>query len=216
MRLLTLGALSVLALSACESIDTAAFMGDEAGAFLDEGGFGNATLHNTQVQNGTKAYVQQLGARFAADVGTNVTFEFNSAVLDNQARAVLNDQARWIKQFPEVRFSVVGHADLVGTKQYNSRIGYKRAQAVVRYLTGTGISRSRVIAVKTRGELEPVIHTQAPERQNRRAITTVSGFFKRHPTVLSGKYSQVMYRKYTQTPDAAPDHYTLEPDAGDK
>ena len=46
------------------------------------------------------------------------------------------------------------------------------------------------------GETQPLIVTQDRERRNRRTVTEVSGFLKRHPTVLDGKYAQIIYREY--------------------
>ena len=125
-----------------------------------------------------------------------VTFAFNSARLDNGARATLREQANWIRQFPEVRFRVYGHTDLVGSSAYNKRLGLARANAAVRYLIAQGISRSRLEAVVSYGETNPAVPTSGRERLNRRAVTQVSGFVQRHPTVMDGKYAQIIYRDY--------------------
>ena len=50
----------VLALAACAQ---------EAGSFLDEGGFGNPTMNNTQIQNGDITFLANLNQRFTADAG---------------------------------------------------------------------------------------------------------------------------------------------------
>jgi len=41
-----------------------------------------------------------------------------------------------------------------------------------------------------------LIVSQGRERANRRTVTEVNGFVKRHPTVLDGKYAQIIYRDY--------------------
>jgi peptidoglycan-associated lipoprotein len=168
----------------------------EAGYQVDGGAFGNATMNNTLVMNGEQDYAISLANRFAEEVPSTVNFEFDSTVLDAQARAVLDIQANWIKQFPEVRFRVYGHTDAVGSAAYNKRLGQRRANAVVRYLSSKGISRSRLEAVASFGETQPLVISQGRERQNRRTVTEVSGFLKRHPTILDGKYAQVVYREY--------------------
>jgi len=168
----------------------------EAGSQVDTGRFGDATNNNTLVMTGQLDYAVALGERFAAQVPTTINFAFDSAELDEQARATLARQADWIRQFPEVRFKVFGHTDLVGSDGYNKRLGQRRANAAVRYLVSQGISRSRLQAVVSYGESRPVIQTQDRERQNRRTVTEVSGFVKRHPTVLDGKYAQIIYREY--------------------
>lgn len=179
-----------LALAACEK---------EAGHELDLNSFGNATNNNQLVMRGELDYAISLGNRFASEVPTTITFAFDSAVLDSAARATLDRQANWIRQFPEVRFKVFGHTDKVGSSAYNRQLGQRRANAVVNYFAQRGISRGRLEALVSFGETRPLIDTPARERQNRRTVTEVSGFVKRHPTVLDGKYAQIIYREYVQS-----------------
>jgi peptidoglycan-associated lipoprotein len=169
----------------------------QAGAPLnDNGTFGQATLNNSLIQQDEENYALNLATRFASEVPTTINFEFNSAQLDQQARTVLTEQANWIRQFPEVRFRVYGHTDAVGGSSFNKRLGQRRANAAVSFLTSQGIKRSRLEAVASFGETQLVILSQGPERQNRRTVTEVTGFVKRHPTVLDGKYGRIIYRDY--------------------
>lgn len=177
-----------------------------AGYEIDGGTFGNATFNNQQIQTGAKQYVDVLNDRFAAEVPNTITFAFDSAVLDAAAQATLYEQAKWIRQFPEVRFRVYGHTDAVGSSSYNKRLGLRRANAAVSYLTSQGISRSRLEAVASFGEAQPVVVTSGRERRNRRTVTEVSGFVGRHPTVMDGKYAQVIYRDFV---DSAQSEQTL-------
>lgn len=171
----------------------------EAGALVDTGEFGNATANNTLILTGERQYTFDLANRFASEVITTVNFAFNSAQLDGGARDALREQARWIRQFPEVRFRVYGHTDAVGSTAYNKRLGLARANAVVHYLSTQGISRSRLEAVASFGETQPLIVTQGRERRNRRTVTEVTGFVEQHPNVLDGKYAQIIYRDYVES-----------------
>lgn len=173
--------------------------GYEAGHELDRGNFGNSTLNNSLVMSGDRSFAIQLAGRFAQEVSPTINFAFDSATLDSQSRAVLDQQATWIKQFPEVRFRVYGHTDSVGSAGYNKSLGLRRARAAVNYLSSRGINRSRLEAVVSYGETQPLIVTQGRERQNRRTVTEVSGFVERHPSLLDGKYAQVVYREYHET-----------------
>ena len=168
----------------------------EAGSIVDGGSFGDANMHNQLVMRGEKGYVYDLANRFSNEVLSTVNFAFNSAALDAGARDTLREQARWIKQFPEVRFRVYGHTDLVGSAGYNKVLGKRRADAVVNFLVGQGISRNRLEAVASFGETQPLIVTQGRERRNRRTVTEVSGFVKSHPIIMDGKYAEVVYREY--------------------
>ncbi len=98
-----------------------------------------------------------------------------------------------------MRFKVFGHTDLVGSAGYNQRLGLRRAQAAVAYLTSQGISRSRLEAVVSFGKTRPLIQTSAPEMRNRRTVTEVSGFVESHPLVLNGKYAAIIWREYTES-----------------
>ena len=182
-----------LALAGCS--DTSTF-NSEAGAFLDEGGFGNPTMNNTQIHNGDLTFLANLNQRFSSEVPTQVTFEFDKSTLDADARAILREQANWIRQFPEIQFSVFGHTDLVGSAAYNEALGRRRANAVVNYLVSQGVSRSRLKALVSFGKTRPVIDTPNRERRNRRTVTEVSGMVENAPMVLNGKYAQIIFREY--------------------
>lgn len=187
MKKLVLVAGISLALSGCAQ---------EAGDFVRTGDFGNATMNNALVMRGDQSYAIALGERFAREIPTTVNFAFNSDHLDGAAQQVLDRQADWIRQFPEVRFNVYGYTDNVGTSSYNYGLGRRRANAVVQYLSSRGISRSRLNSLVSYGKTRPVIDVPGPERANRRSVTEVAGFLARHPTVLDGKYAQIIYREY--------------------
>ncbi len=189
-----LAATALLALTACG--ESSVSWDRELGSEVDKGSFGNATMNNTLIQTGELSYTVALAERFNAEVPNTINFAFNSSELSDEARAVLQKQANFIKQFPEVRFRVFGHADKVGSNAYNQRLGLRRAQAAVAYLTSLGISRSRLEAVVSYGETRPLIATNEAEVRNRRTVTEVSGFVKSHPLVLNGKYAQIIWRDY--------------------
>jgi len=146
MKIYLTAALALTTLAGCNDIYGGAKEFDrEVGSRIDNGTFGGATMNNHLVQTGASGTTINLQRRFAGEVDTTVNFAFNSAVLDADARATLTQQASWIRQFPEVRFKVFGHTDLVGSNGYNRRLGLRRAQAAVRFLSTQGIDRSRFL-----------------------------------------------------------------------
>jgi outer membrane protein OmpA-like peptidoglycan-associated protein len=184
-------------IAGCANIDqTFPSFNREAGAVMNTGDFGNSTMNNSLVQSGDRSYTINLAHRFASEVNTTINFPFNSTALDEEARGILRQQADWIRQFPEVRFKVFGHTDLVGSQAYNRNLGQRRAEAVVQYLGTQGINRSRLEAVVSFGETQPLVVTEGRERRNRRTVTEVSGFVQNHPSVLNGKYAEVIFREY--------------------
>lgn len=197
MKYLVIPAMALAALSACARNDpTQSSFYREAGAALDNGGFGNATMNNVLAQSGDSSYRISLQHRFSAEVQSTINFEFGSTALDEQARAALRQQADWINQFPEVHFKVYGHTDLVGSTASNRRLGLARAQAAVLYLESQGVSRSRLEAVVSFGETQPLIVTEGQERRNRRTVTEVAGFIQNNPAVLNGQYAAIIFRDY--------------------
>jgi len=205
-----LAASALLVLTACGETSTS--WDRELGSEVDKGQFGNATMNNTLIQTGEMSYTVALAERFSAEVPDTINFAFNSAELSDDARAILKKQADFIRQFPEVRFRVFGHTDKVGSNGYNQRLGLRRAQAAVAYLSSLGISRSRLEAVVSYGETRPIIATNQAEVRNRRTVTEVSGFVKSHPLVLNGKYAAIIWRDYVDS--AVRPHVGVAADAG--
>ena len=203
---------ALLVLTACGTSSTS--WDQELGAEVDKGNFGNATMNNVLIQSGQLDYAIALAERFSAEVPDTINFEFNSAELSEEAKSVLKKQADFIRQFPEVRFRVFGHTDLVGSVGYNQKLGMRRAQAAVAYLSSLGISKSRLEAVISYGKTRPLIATNEPEMRNRRTVTEVSGFVKSHPLVLNGKYAAIIWRDYVASGERPHDGTEATAEAG--
>jgi OOP family OmpA-OmpF porin len=94
-------------------------------------------------------------------------FEFNKAVLTADARKKLDAEViAKLKDMGDIRYiNVNGHADRLGTPQYNQRLSEKRAEAVRAYLVSKGADPAKV-EVFGFGKTLPV--KSCPE-QNKRA-----------------------------------------------
>ena len=197
-----------VALTACSSEDAVfSFMGGEIGNDLDSKGvYGAATSTNVALQSASAEEILiDLTLKFADEAPARINFEFNKSDLDAEARAALDQQAAWIIAHPKIKFRVYGHTDKVGTNAYNQRLGQRRANAAVNYLISKGVDRKKVEAVASYGETRPVVLTEAPNRENRRTVTEVSGFFRKDGGELDGKYAVRIYNEYTATTSDAPD-----------
>lgn len=62
---------------------------------------------------------------------------------------------------------------------------------------------TRLEAVVSYGETQPLIVTQGRERRNRRTVTEVSGFVQGHPNLLNGRYAEVIFREYVTSGEPA-------------
>lgn len=141
--------------------------------------------------------LRDLAIDFAAETQDTVTFAFDKAGLDGNARKALQGQAKWLKAHPDVRMTITGHTDLVGAEGYNESLGLRRARAALNYLVGQGVRRSRLDAIASKGETDPIVATEDRERRNRRAVTTVAGFERNFVgTGLDGEVAQRVYDQY--------------------
>ena len=111
---------------------------------------------------------------FVVNVGDRVFFEVDSSELTAQARATLEKQAQWLQMYQTYAFTVEGHADERGTREYNIALGARRAQAVRDYLIARGISAQRMRTVSY-GKERPVAvcNDISCWSQNRRSVTVL-------------------------------------------
>jgi outer membrane protein OmpA-like peptidoglycan-associated protein len=99
----------------------------------------------------------------------DVTFPVDSAVISPAMRAVLDDVAASMIQYPNSLIDVMGHTDSTGSDQYNLELSRRRAESVANYLVSRGVARSRLETIGY-GEQYPVGDntTVAGREQNRR------------------------------------------------
>ena len=76
----------------------------------------------------------------------NINFDFNKATIREESFKPLNEMARLMYEYPEMRIEVYGHTDSIGTAEYNQKLSERRAQAVVEYLGKQSISPNRIKA----------------------------------------------------------------------
>ena len=111
---------------------------------------------------------------FVVNVGDRVFFETDSSELTEQARATLDKQAQWLSNYNRYAFTIEGHADERGTREYNIALGARRAQTVREYLVSRGIGAARMRTISY-GKERPVAVCDDIScwSQNRRAVTVL-------------------------------------------
>ena len=112
---------------------------------------------------------------FVVNVGDRVFFETDSTELTPQSRSTLDKQAQWLQQYANYTFTVEGHADERGTREYNIALGARRAQAVREYLVTRGIDGARMRTISY-GKERPVAvcNDISCWSQNRRSVTVLN------------------------------------------
>ena len=103
------------------------------------------------------------------DVSSEVSFAVNSADLQSNFQDSLNTMADVIGDYDKTAVHIIGHTDNTGTDSYNQQLSEKRATAVTRYLTRTGVERDRM-RFSGRGETKPIANnkTSSGRSRNRR------------------------------------------------
>jgi len=119
------------------------------------------------------------------NIASTELFEFNKATLSADARGLLDrDVIGKLKDLGTIRYiNVNGHADRLGTPQYNQKLSEKRADAVRAYLVSKGVDAKSVetfgfgktLPVKScpdQKQRKDLIECLAP---NRRVIVEIQG-----------------------------------------
>jgi peptidoglycan-associated lipoprotein len=112
---------------------------------------------------------------FVVNVGDRVFFDTDSSELSPQARATLDKQAQWLNNYNRYAFTIEGHADERGTREYNIALGARRAQTVHEYLISRGVQAQRMRTISY-GKERPVAvcNDISCWSQNRRAVTVLN------------------------------------------
>ncbi len=131
---------------------------------------------NDNVAAGYGAAVPGSVQEFNQTVGDRVFFDTDQTDLSPTAQATLDKQAAWLNQYNKYSFTIEGHADERGTREYNFALGERRAQAVHDYLAAKGVSASRMRTISY-GKERPVAVCDDIScwSQNCRAVTVLNG-----------------------------------------
>jgi len=99
----------------------------------------------------------------------DVFFEYDSYDITQQYQQVLQRDAQFLQQHPNIRFTIEGHCDERGSTEYNLALGDNRANATKQALVSLGISADRIRTISY-GKEKPFCteSTESCWAQNRR------------------------------------------------
>jgi OmpA-OmpF porin, OOP family len=102
-------------------------------------------------------------------VTLNVNFDNNKSAIRAEDKPTLNQVVQLLKASPKLRLSVDGHTDNVGNAAANKTLSQQRSEAIVAYLVGEGIEKSRLVA-KGFGSENPIADNRSEDgrAKNRR------------------------------------------------
>jgi outer membrane protein OmpA-like peptidoglycan-associated protein len=120
------------------------------------------------------ATVERVGEGIQVTFASGMLYGFDSDVIAANAGANLENLAHSLRKYPNTSLLIVGHTDAVGSAAYNQELSVRRATAAARYLTGYGVTDSRLRSTG-RGAAEPVAtnETEAGRAQNRRVEVAI-------------------------------------------
>lgn len=103
-----------------------------------------------------------------------VKFEFDSAVLTEEAKRILDRVSETLIAYPEINVELEGHTDNVGTAAYNLGLSERRSITVKNYLAAKGVAENRMVPVGY-GLSQPIADntTEEGREENRRVELTV-------------------------------------------
>jgi len=98
-----------------------------------------------------------------------VNFTFDSAELTQKSFAILDSTAKVLTKHPDLKITIAGHTDSVGTADYNKQLSQRRAESVRNYLISRGVRSANLTAVGF-GEEQPIASNNEVEgrAKNRR------------------------------------------------
>jgi len=98
-----------------------------------------------------------------------VYFDFDSFVIREEARPIIEAHGRRLRADPNLRVALEGHSDGRSVREYSLGLGQKRADAIRKALSLMRVADSQMEAVSFGAE-KPAVpgHTEAAMQENRR------------------------------------------------
>jgi outer membrane protein OmpA-like peptidoglycan-associated protein len=103
----------------------------------------------------------------------DVLFTSGRADLKAASTGNLDKLAKFLGEYPERTVMVEGHADNVGSDEYNQALSERRADGVKSYLIGQGVSAARLTAVGKGKSVAIADNASAEGRQQNRRVEVV-------------------------------------------
>ncbi len=100
----------------------------------------------------------------------DIHFDFDKSDIRADSREILQKNADWLQNNPDIKIQIEGHCDERGTAEYNLALGERRAMSTKKYLISLGISADRIYTISY-GEELPIDpnHSEDAWSKNRRA-----------------------------------------------
>ncbi|TPG40364.1 OmpA family protein [Sphingomonas koreensis] len=111
---------------------------------------------------GTDVQVIRQGDDLVLNMPSGITFAYDSATVQPQFRATLDQVSQVLSQYNETYIDVYGHTDSTGSDAYNQQLSEQRARSVAGYLESHGVQNER-IGTRGFGESQPIATNDTDE-----------------------------------------------------
>src|SRR5688572_15085148 len=105
---------------------------------------------------------------FAADV----LFDFDKSVIKPEGKSKLDDLATKVRGINLEVVIAIGHADSIGSDEYNQRLSVRRAESVKAYMVSRGVEPNRVYT-EGKGEKQPVASNRSSDGRDKNRRTEI-------------------------------------------
>ena len=157
-------------LASCETATKNAIKGDASKASASAKSSSSSVSKSKSLFGSAK----ETPADKLVSVGDRVLFDYDSSKLSSESKLTLDKQSRFLRVNSDLTFTIEGHCDERGTREYNLALGEKRATAVRDYLVIEGISPDRIRVISYGKEKPAVVGSNDMAwSKNRRAVTTI-------------------------------------------
>lgn len=146
-----------------------------------------------------------------------VNFEFDKSKLTVNAKTLLDMVADALLARTDIKVEIDGHTDAKGSDAYNQKLSERRAQAVKDYLSGRGVSLTRMTFIGF-GESKPIATNETDEGRelNRRVelkVTEIGGSAVVTYAPTPEGSTEVQIAEPAPAPETAPTALAPEPAA---
>ena len=123
-----------------------------------------------QLVRDDRVSMQRQGNSLALIISGGDSFASNSARLRPEMAGVLNTIARVLEEYRDTRIIISGHTDDGGEADYNQQLAERRARAVSRIFTKSGVAAERIVILGYGESLPITDNTSAEGRATNRRI----------------------------------------------
>jgi outer membrane protein OmpA-like peptidoglycan-associated protein len=92
-----------------------------------------------------------------------VYFDFDKSAVKAIEKSKIDKLVTLLKENSNYSVNITGHADNVGSDDYNLNLSKNRNASVVRAITAAGIKKNRILSTKPLGESNPVATNDTEE-----------------------------------------------------